>query len=241
MDEKNNKPKKQQSNSQKARNGIFGGLICTATFSCITYLIYSKLFEFPIGKIFTYLSGAVTFILLMVTISCCLDLKEAKRIEKLEEDARQEEKEFSEIDPNKRALRAEKLFKINQKELMRYYDMNIAQTKFLSILGIGMIISGVAIVVISCFAYISLDSDKILLIVGNISGVIVDFIGAVFIRMYTQNLNAAVKFHAKFAESNNLLLANSIANKIENEELREMTLSDISKGIVSASHTVTNK
>ena len=104
-----------------------------------------------------------------------------------------------------------------------------------------MIISGVAIVVISCFAYISLDSDKILLIVGNISGVIVDFIGAVFIRMYTQNLNAAVKFHAKFAESNNLLLANSIANKIENEELREMTLSDISKGIVSASHTVTNK
>ena len=118
--------------------------------------------------------------------------------------------------------------------------MNIAQTKFLSILGIGMIISGVVIVVISCFTYISLDSDKILLIVGNISGVIVDFIGAVFIRMYTQNLNAAVKFHAKFAESNNLLLANSIANKIENEELRERTLSDISKRIVSAGNSATN-
>lgn len=241
MDDKNNNSRKQQSNSQKARNGILGGLICTVAFSCITYLIYSILFEFPIGKIFTYLSGAVAFVLLMVTVSCCLDLREARRIEKLEEDARQEEKEFSEIDPDKRALRAEKLFKINQKELMRYYDMNIAQTKFLSILGIGMIISGVAIVVISCFAYISLDSDKILLVVGNISGVIVDFIGAVFIRMYTQNLNAAVKFHAKFAESNNLLLANSIANKIENEELREKTLSDISKGIVTARNTVTNK
>lgn len=45
--------------------------------------------------------------------------------------------------------------------------------------------------------------------------------------------NAAVRFHAKFAESNNLLLANSIANKIENEELREVTLSEISKQIVA--------
>ena len=240
MDE-NNKPKNQKSDSQDARNGILGGLICTVIVSYITYFIYRGLFEFPIGKIFTYLSGAVTFLFFMVTISCCLDLKEAKRREKLEEDARQEEKEFLEIDPNKRALRAEKLFKINQKELMRYYDMNISQTKFLSILGIGMIISGVAIVAISCFSYISLDSDRILLIVGNISGVIVDFIGAVFIRMYTQNLNTAVKFHAKFAESNNLLLANSIANKIEDDKLREKTLSDISKGIVSAGHTATNK
>lgn len=50
--------------------------------------------------------------------------------------------------------------------------------------------------------------------------------------MYTQNLEAAVKFHAKFAESNQLLLANSIANKIENANLREQTLSDISKEIV---------
>ena len=41
-----------------------------------------------------------------------------------------------------------------------------------------------------------------------------------------------MSFHAKFAESNHLLLANSIANKIENEELRETTLSEIAKDIV---------
>ncbi len=50
--------------------------------------------------------------------------------------------------------------------------------------------------------------------------------------MYTQNVEAAVRFHAKFAESNNLLLANSIANKIENDELRETTLSEIAKEII---------
>lgn len=155
-------------------------------------------------------------------------------MEKLDEDARREEKEFSEIAPEKRALRAEKMFRMNQKELMRYYDMNLAQTKFLSGLGIMMIIFGILIVVASLYMYTSFDSDKILLLVGSLSGIIVDFIGAIFIKMYTKNIEAAVKFHAKFAESNNLLLANSIANKIDDDKLREDTLSEISKNIILA-------
>ena len=124
------------------------------------------------------------------------------------------------------------MFKMNQKALMRYYDMNLAQTKFLSGLGIMMIILGILIVVASIVIYIYKDSDKTLLLVGNISGIVVDFVGAVFIKMYTQNVKAAVRFHSKFADSNNLLLANSIANKIENEELREMTLAEIAKEII---------
>lgn len=50
--------------------------------------------------------------------------------------------------------------------------------------------------------------------------------------MYTKNIEAAVKFHAKFAESNNFLLANSIANKIDDDKFRENTLSKISKDII---------
>ena len=37
------------------------------------------------------------------------------------------------------------MFRMNQKELMRYYDMNLAQTKFLSGLGIMMITFGLLI------------------------------------------------------------------------------------------------
>lgn len=167
-----------------------------------------------------------------MTVSCFFDYKESKKIEKLDEEARREEKEFSEIDPEKRALRAEKMFRMNQKELMRYYNMNLAQTKFLYGLGIIMILIGILIVVAVIYMYMMLGADKILLIVGSVSGILVDFIGAVFITMYTKNIEAAVKFHAKFAESNNLLLANSIANKIEDDKIRENTLSEISKNII---------
>ena len=75
-----------------------------------------------------------------------LDWKAAKKLEKIEAEALEEEKELAKISPEQRALRAEKLFKINQKELMRYYDMNLAQTKFLSVLGIVMILFGIVIV-----------------------------------------------------------------------------------------------
>lgn len=230
---------KVQKKSEKDRNGIIGGLVFGLILLFLTYQIYDKLFEFPIGQIFVYILGLLTFICFAVSVSCFFDYKESKRIEKLDEDAKKEEKEFSEIDPEKRALRAEKMFRMNQKELMRYYDMNLAQTKFLSGLGIMMIIFGILIVVASIYLYMSLDADKVLLLVGSLSGIVVDFIGAVFIKMYTKNIEAAVKFHAKFAESNNLLLANSIANKIDDNKIREETLSEISKNIILAKKETT--
>lgn len=224
--------KKEQKKSQKDMNGVIGSVVFGLLFAIAAYQIYRYFIEFTIGKILTSIIGSFAFIFFMVGVSCFFDYKESKKLEKLEEDARREEKEFSEIAPEKRALRAEKMFRMNQKELMRYYDMNLAQTKFLSGLGILMIIFGVLIVAASLYLYSSQDSDKALLFVGSLSGIIVDFIGAIFIKMYTKNIEAAVKFHAKFAESNNLLLANSIAHKIEDDEIREATLSEISKTII---------
>jgi len=226
--------KKNKKKSQKDMNGLIGCLVLGGLFAFVAYQIYNKLIELPIGQILVYVTGFCAFLCFMVAVSCFFDYKESKKMEKLDEDARREEKEFSEIDPEKRALRAEKMFRMNQKELMRYYDMNLAQTKFLSGLGIMMIVFGILIVVASLYIYTSFDSDKILLLVGSLSGIVVDFIGAIFIKMYTKNIEASVKFHAKFAESNNLLLANSIANKIDDDKLRENTLSEISKNIIIA-------
>lgn len=66
-----------------------------------------------------YIIGFLAFICFMVSVSCFFDFKESKKIEKLDEDARKEEKEFSEIALEQKELRAEKMFRMNQKELMR--------------------------------------------------------------------------------------------------------------------------
>lgn len=221
-----------QKKSKKDANGAIGGIVFSIALCFCDYLLYKYLFGFVIGKILVYVVAILIFIFFAVAISCFFDFKESKKIEELEEETQKEEKEFSEIDLEKRALRAEKMFRMNQKELMRYYDMNLAQTKFLSGLGIIMIVFGIVIVMMALYLYVALDVDKVVLVVGSLSGIIVDFIGAVFIKIYTENIKAAVQFHAKFAESNNLLLANSIAHKIEDSNIREMTLSEISKNIV---------
>ena len=234
----NSSEKKQQNKSEKDRNGVIGGLVFGLILAFLAYQIYIKIFEFPIGQMLVYIVGFLAFICFMASVSCFFDFKESKKIEKLDEDARKEEKEFSEIALEQKELRAEKMFRMNQKELMRYYDMNLTQTKFLSALGIMMVIFGMLIVAASLYMYMSLNADKVLLCICSLSGVIADFVGAVFIKMYTKNIEAAVKFHAKFAESNNLLLANLIANKIENEKLRETTLSEISKNIILSKESI---
>lgn len=169
-------------------------LVCSMFSAFATYQVYIKFFEFPIGQILVYILGFWTLLCAMVSVSCFFDYKESKKMEKLDEDARREEKEFSEIDPEKRALRAEKMFRMNQKELMRYYDMNLAQTKFLSGLGIMMIIFGILIVLASLYMYLSLDSDMVLLFVGSVSGIVVDFIGAILLRCILKTLKRQLNF-----------------------------------------------
>lgn len=229
-------PPKNQSESKKAMNGIQGGLAFSIVLGIFTYLMYGA-YQYLFGKVLFWTLLILTIIGILIAVSCLIDWKTAKKMEQIEEEAKREERELSEIGLDKRILRAEKLYKMNQKDLMRYYDANLAQTKFLSVLGNIMIILGLLIVLASLFLYIFVDADKLLLIVGNVSGIIVDFVGAVFVKMYTQNIKAAVKFHAKFAESNNLLLANSIAHKIDNPDLRERTLSEIAKNIAVRSDT----
>lgn len=184
--------KKQQNKSEKDRNGVIGGLVFGLILAFLAYQIYIKIFEFPIGQMLVYIVGFLAFICFMASVSCFFDFKESKKIEKLDEDARKEEKEFSEIALEQKELRAEKMFRMNQKELMRYYDMNLTQTKFLSALGIMMVIFGMLIVAASLYMYMSLNADKVLLCIGSLSGVIADFVGAVFIKMYTKNIEAAV-------------------------------------------------
>lgn len=125
----NETEKNNQKKSQKDMNGVIGGLVFDFLLAFVAYQIYNKLIEFPIGQILVYIIGFCAFVCFMVSLSCFFDYKESKKMEKLDEDAYREEKEFSEIAPEKRALRAEKMFRMNQKELMRYYDMNLAQTK----------------------------------------------------------------------------------------------------------------
>lgn len=128
--------------------------------------------------------------------------------------------------------KANKQFRYNQRELKRYYDINLLHTKLLLGFGILLLLIGLSIVGITIILYFqNNDISNLILVLGCISGLLIDFIGAVFVCIYAKTIEMAINFYSKLADSNNLLLSNSIAAKIKNSNLRDKTLSEIAKNI----------
>ena len=217
---------------EKASNGILGGILIMILSLIGAYFLYNKR-NLMLNIIF-YILIIFALICFAVAVSSYYDSKSSK-FKEIELASLIEELELEQIPNQNIIVRADKQLKINQKDLQRYYDLNLSQTKFLSKLGIALILFGLVTISISIFLYLNVKDDLWLLLVGTISGILIDFVGAIFITMYTKNLDASVKFHSKLAGSNNLLLANSIATKIGNESLRESTLAEIAKGIACSS------
>lgn len=65
MNEKNTDSKKSRSDSQKAMNAIISGLVFGVLFIFLAYIIYSKIGDFPLGQILTFLIGFLAFIFLL--------------------------------------------------------------------------------------------------------------------------------------------------------------------------------
>lgn len=223
------KEKEIEEEIKKSTNGIWGGLVINILFIISAYVLFNKRNIIVLNILF-YIIIILAFICLVVVISCYHDIKVAKH-KNIELESLKEELELEQIPNQNIIVRADKQFKINQKDLQRYYDLNLSQTKFLSKLGILLILFGLTIISISILLYLRIKDDLWLLLMGTVSGVLIDFVGAIFITMYTKSLEASVKFHSKLAGSNSLLLANSIATKISDEKLRESTLSEIAKNI----------
>jgi len=128
--------------------------------------------------------------------------------------------------------RTEKQLKMSEKKLGRYYDLNLSHLKWVFYLGIIIIAVGMLLIIgvlIYTFAFAE-DVNFIVTILGCISGVLINFLGAIFIHMYTQTVKASTEFHNKLAYTNQLMFANSLIAKIKDDEnLKNETIAEISK------------
>lgn len=208
----------------------------------VFFIIIAIIIIFIFKNQLTYFS-ILSFILYSIIILCCLfgivgfSMSLDKTAIKYAEQELlfiSDEQELNETKNLDIQTKADKQFRLNQRELKRYYDLNLSQTRFLLIFGIILLISGIAIIIFTILLhFFSNNTENLILILGCISGILVDFIGAIFLTIYAKTIETVIRFHSKLADSNNLLLSNSIASKISEESLRNTTLSEISKNIVN--------
>lgn len=114
----------------------------------------------------------------------------------------------------------------------RYYDTNLAQTRAVFYIGITLLFVGIAMISIGVIMGLtSTKPDALTLILTFSSGVLIDFIGTIFVAMHTKTLETAAAYQQSISRVSNALLAKSIVDSLDDASLREQALIEIVKGL----------
>ncbi len=137
---------------------------------------------------------------------------------------------------SKRESRAEKVLRINDAQLRRYYDLNLSQNLWVFGLGAVCIFLGVGIIASTLYLVLKVaqtpDTQIITAVLGGVGALLTNFVAAIYLKMNTSATDNLAAFHARLVDTHQLLLGSLIASRIESDEKRWETLSTLSLRIV---------
>lgn len=195
-------------------------------------------FEYKIGlgwKIFLWFILIISILGLITNygnISTDQKLVQQRRVELSVVEDKLFANEISEMTQEERAVR--QLSK-SQLDLENYYQLNYSHVYKIFNLGRLLLIVGNGIILLSLIvAVVGLENiDSLLIILGFVGGMIVDFTGAIFIVMYSRTIKSANMNQYGMSETNQAYLGNVLASQIKNDELREKTLAKMANKLIS--------
>jgi hypothetical protein len=142
------------------------------------------------------------------------------------------------ISLEQRETRAQKLFQLHQRELKRYYDQSLAQGRWIFMVGIVCLILGFTVVGLTLYEVLTNSSatvtDKIIIgVVGAVSGILTNFIAAIYMKMFGDTVKSATEFHNRLVATHHLHFGNFLISKIDDIKLRDEALAEVSRAIAS--------
>jgi len=143
--------------------------------------------------------------------------------------------DLQQFDVGKEESRAEKILRINQLQLRRYYDMNLSQNFWVFSLGVFCIVLGIAVIAFSFYLVLKVadgrESKIIVASLGAIGSILANFVAAVYLRMNTSASQNLAEFHSRLVDTHQTLLANLLASRIQNDEQRWRALEELATGL----------
>jgi hypothetical protein len=140
---------------------------------------------------------------------------------------------------NNNESRAEKVLRINELQLRRYYDLNLSQNLWVLWLGIVCIFLGVAVIATALYLTLKVATNSqarvITAVLGGVGAILSNAVAAIYLKMNASASESLTEFHGKLVDTNRLLLANLFAARIEDSERRSATLSSLAVAISGAS------
>ena len=131
--------------------------------------------------------------------------------------------------------RAVKQLSKSQLDLDKYYQLNYNHVSKIFTLGRMIIFFGTMIIIstIALSIFKSDSTDTVVIIAGFAGGVLIDFTGAIFVMMYTKIMKTANINQYGMLETTQAYLGNVLASQIQDDKLREETLSELAKKLIS--------
>jgi hypothetical protein len=131
--------------------------------------------------------------------------------------------------------RAEKVLRIHEFQLRRYYDMNLSHNFWVFSLGVVCILLGMVVTVIAVYLILKVaattETKIIVAILGGTASILTNFVAVIYLRMNAAAASNLAAFHGRLVETHQLLLANLLASRIENDEQRWQTLALLAQGL----------
>lgn len=136
----------------------------------------------------------------------------------------------------RREMRAERILRINDLQLRRYYDLNLRQNLWVFMLGILCMLLGVGLVGASLFLVLTkaagVEAQIITAALGAVGGLLTNYVAVIYLKMNSAVTDNLTRFHGRLMESQQLYLCNLLASRIADDKLRWDTLSKLSLRLV---------
>jgi ribosomal protein L29 len=144
--------------------------------------------------------------------------------------------------------RAQRLFRLHQAELDKYYIQARRQSLWAFVIGAACIALGFGVVSFAIWAFVARDLSfeaKIAVgFLGAIGGILANFVGAIALRMFSDSIRSLNELHNRLVSTHHLHFGNFLAAKIATPELRDKTIahmaervSELPKGLSSSPTT----
>jgi hypothetical protein len=131
-----------------------------------------------------------------------------------------------------RETRAEKLLRINDTQLRRYYDLNLQQNQWMFTLGVGCILIGVIITCSTVGLIVSRQlpqEEKIIAaVLGGLTSLLTNFVAVIYLRMNSTAAQSLAAFHTQLVRTHGLLISNLLLSSIADDQTRWTALSKLS-------------
>ena len=133
-------------------------------------------------------------------------------------------------------VRAEKLFRLQQIELKKYYDQTLSHSDWIFWFGILCILFGLGLTAVS-LALVTrtgpgLAAQVVIAALGAASGLLANFVAVIYLKMHSETIRSLTRFHNRLVTTHHLHFGNLLAAKLKDPDLREKTLSEMALKLI---------